>query len=196
MRDNKELQNLTTEELGILFPIHIVPYDGKWKSIFNKEADLIKKSLGPEIALRAEHFGSTAIAGLSSKPVIDILVEIPPLTEELKEIVIQIMSQLEYTFIWRTDDPVPYMNFVKGYAITGFQGQIFHIHMGDKTHSLWDRLFFRDYLILKPEVAREYEQLKITLAEIYKYDRDGYTKGKEEYVNRVTKIAKNEIGNR
>lgn len=188
----RKLKDLTTKELGKLFPIIIVPHDNKWKDIFKSEEELIRKILGKEIALRVEHFGSTAIEGLSSKPTIDILVEIPPLTDELKNTVIQQMSKLGYHFIWRTDDLTPYMNFVKGYTFDGFQGQAFHIHMGDKTHSLWDRICFRDFLAKHSEVAKEYGQLKKTLADKFKFDREAYTKGKEEFVLRVTKIAKNE----
>ena len=194
IRDSRKLEDLTTDELGKLFPVKIVPYDKKWKDVFKTEAELIRKTLGQDLALRIEHFGSTAIEGLSSKPTIDILVEIPPLTEELKKTLIQKMSKLDYNFIWRTDDPTPYMNFVKGYTINGFQGQVFHIHMGDKTHSLWDRIYFRDYLIKNQEVAKEYGQLKMSLADKHKFDREAYTEGKEEFVKRVTKIAKNENG--
>lgn len=172
------LANLTTEELGRLFPINIVAYDKKWKDIFLNEAKLIRQTLGQEIALRIEHFGSTAIEGLSAKPTVDILVEIPSLTDELKETIIQKMTQLGYNFIWRSDDQTPYMNFVKGYTIDGFKGQVFHIHMGDRTHCLWDRIYFRDYLLKNKDVANEYEQLKKLLADKHKFDREAYTKGK------------------
>jgi GrpB-like predicted nucleotidyltransferase (UPF0157 family) len=53
---------------------------------------------------------------------------------------------------------------------------------------------FRDYLIRNQEVAKEYEQLKMTLADKYKFDREAYKEGKEEFVKRVTNITKNENG--
>ena len=186
----KSLENLTTEELGKLFPIKIVQYDKKWKDVFKTEAELIRKTLGQDIALRIEHFGSTAIEGLSAKPTIDILVEIPPLTDELKTEVVEKMKDIGYHFIWRTDEKIPYMHFVKGYTIKGFKGNIFHIHMGDKTHSLWDRICFRDYLRQNKKVAKEYESLKISLAEKFKFDREAYTNAKSEFVKRITEIAK------
>ena len=168
-KTRKELENLTTEELGKLFPIQIVPYDKNWVKIFNSESELIIKTLGENIILKIEHFGSTAIEGLSAKPTIDILVEIPHLTDMLKEMIIKKMKEIDYHFIWRTDEKVPYMHFVKGYTIDGFKGNVFHIHMGDKTHPLWDRIYFRDYLRLNIKVAEEYESLKISLAEQFKY---------------------------
>ena len=56
----------------------------------------------------------------------------------------------------------------------------------------WDRLLFRDYLIAHPSVAREYESLKRRLASSHSGDRVGYTRGKTEFIVRVTERAKRE----
>jgi len=141
LHEQNKLEDLTPEELGKLFPIEIVPYDKKWNENFRIESNLIQETLGENIALRIEHFGSTAIDGLSAKPIIDILVEIPTLSDNHKEIIIRKMKEINYHFIWRTDEKTPYMHFVKGYTLNGFSGNVFHIHMGDKTHSLWDRFW-------------------------------------------------------
>lgn len=188
------LENLSNIELGKLFPIEILPYNENWAKLFLEEQKNIIKALGEHVALRIEHFGSTAIEGLSAKPTIDILVEIPPLTDKIKTTVINSMKEIGYKFIWRTDERVPYMHFVKGYTINGFKGTVFHIHMGDKLHPLWDRICFRDYLRQNKKVAEEYESLKISLAEKFKYDREAYTDGKSEFVKRITEIAKHKNG--
>lgn len=192
MVKQKKLEDLTTEELGKLFPIQIVPYDKNWVAIFNLEKELLINVLGNNIALKIEHFGSTAIKGLSAKPTIDILLEIPPLTENLKEQIIKTMTEINYHFIWRTDEKIPYMHFVKGYTIDGFKGNVFHIHMGEKSHPLWDRIYFRDYLSKNKNIAEEYEKLKINLAAKFQHNREGYTEGKKDFVKRITKIALNE----
>ena len=82
------------------------------------------------------------------------------------------------------------MNFVKGYTIDGFCREIFHLHFGDKSHSLWDRIYFRDYLRQNKQVAKEYEILKVKLAEEFKFNRELYTNAKSDFVNRITAIAK------
>lgn len=192
--NNKILENLTPEELGKLFPIQIVPYDKNWVDIFNSESVLLKNSLGDKIAVKVEHFGSTAVEGLFAKPTIDILVEIPQLTDNLKETIIKKMTDIDYTFIWRTDEIIPYMHFVKGYRKDGFKGNVIHIHMGEKSHPLWDRICFCDYLRQNKKVAEEYESLKISLAEKYRYDREAYTNGKSKFVKRITEIAKHKNG--
>jgi GrpB-like predicted nucleotidyltransferase (UPF0157 family) len=184
-----KLDKLSNEELGRLFPIEIMHYDNNWPKLFRLEKNKIKKVLGNFIALRIEHFGSTAIKGLSAKPVIDILVEIPKLTDELKSNIIERMEPIGYNFIWRTDDAIPYMNFVKGYAENGYSGQLYHVHMGDKYHPLWNRLLFKEYLIKHENVAKEYVTLKKQLARKFKYNREKYTQGKSEFVKRITALA-------
>lgn len=186
----KKIEDLTVQELGELFPIEIVPYDKKWIELFSIESKIIQEALGENIALRIEHIGSTAIEGLSAKPTIDILVEIPPLTDELKATIIRKMKEIYYHFIWRSDEQTPYMNFVKGYTLEGFSGNIFHIHMGDNKHALWDRIYFRDFLRKNPVIAKEYELLKISLANQYRFNREAYTNTKGEFVKRITEIAK------
>jgi GrpB-like predicted nucleotidyltransferase (UPF0157 family) len=54
----------------------------------------------------------------------------------------------------------------------------------------WDRLLFRDYLIEFPEVAKEYEELKYRLIDEFPRDRVAYTKGKTDFILKVTGLAK------
>ncbi|HDZ62204.1 MAG TPA: GrpB family protein, partial [Nitrospirae bacterium] len=55
---------------------------------------------------------------------------------------------------------------------------------------LWDRLYFRDFLIDNKETAKEYERIKRKLAKKYKYDREKYTEGKTEFIMEITNKAK------
>lgn len=57
-----------------------------------------------------------------------------------------------------------------------------------------DEIYFKDYLHAHVEVAKEYEALKISLAEKFKQDRDGYTAAKAEFVQKYTELAKKEFG--
>ncbi|WP_051178482.1 GrpB family protein [Nocardia concava] len=52
-------------------PIVLAAYDPRWPTLFGEQADLIRQALG-ERALAVEHVGSTAIAGMAAKPIIDI----------------------------------------------------------------------------------------------------------------------------
>ena len=79
------------------------------------------------------------------------------------------------------------ISFNKGYTPAGYAEKVFHIHFhktGDN-----DEILFRDYLIAHPEVAKEYEILKLSLLPKYKNDRDGYTEAKSEFVLQIIKRA-------
>ena len=183
------LDELSTAELGQLFPIILSAPRTEWKDLFTKEKKKIITLLGDKLALRVEHFGSTAVPHLIAKPTIDILVEIPE-GEHIKNKIIEIMTSNGYSHV-----PGPkHLMIVKGYTPGGFKGQCHHIHMvPKKDDGFWDRLYFRDYLIANPSVASEYAELKKDLAAKYKHDRDEYTKAKTEFIKKVTRDAKNAL---
>ena len=60
--------------------IVVSEYDPNWPALFEQESIRIKKALG-SYALAIEHMGSTAVPGLPSKPIIDLLVGVPNLEE-------------------------------------------------------------------------------------------------------------------
>jgi len=184
----KSINDLSKEEIAQLFPVILANYDPLWAKLFTEEQLLISNALG-EIGLRIEHFGSTSIPNLTAKDTIDILVEIPD-EQGLNDEIIARMKNIAYDFMWQTDGEPPYMVFVKGYNTDGVKEQTFHIHMGPGHHKIWDRIYFRDYLIAFPEVAMQYEALKLALAQKYKYDRVGYRIAKTDFVVSVTDEAK------
>ncbi len=53
-------------------PIHLAPYEPRWPSEYARLAESIRRALGEKVLL-LEHVGSTAVPGLSAKPVIDIV---------------------------------------------------------------------------------------------------------------------------
>jgi len=54
----KTLGDVTTEEIGQLFPIEITPYDPNWPKLYEEEKQLIEKNINPSLVFRIEHFGS------------------------------------------------------------------------------------------------------------------------------------------
>jgi len=169
--------------------VEIVPYDAKWPEVFRVErATLLERF--PRIVRRVEHFGSTAVPGLSAKPIVDMLVEVTSLDETTAQIVPA--SEADgYDYLWRPtsgdDTPPFYAWFIKRNP----QGQrTHHIHMVERDFPQWEALLFRDYLIAHPSTARQYVDLKQRLAAEYRNDREAYTDGKGEFVRRITGIAR------
>ena len=170
--------------------VAIVPYDPLWPGMFAREKAHLQRCLPADLIGRIEHFGSTAVPGLAAKPVIDMLVEVCSL-DETKEQVVPVLEAQGYDYFWRPtwgDDVPPfYAWFIKRDAAGR---RTHHIHMVEPHFEHWQRLLFRDYLIEHPETAREYQDLKLRLSKDYPHDRVSYTKGKTDFIVRVTKRAK------
>ncbi len=117
-----------------------------------------------------------------------MLIEVSSL-KEVKKNVVPVLTALGYDYFWRPeiDSPPMYAWFIKR---DKDDKRTHHVHMVEANSSLWDRLYFRDYLREYPKVAKEYEELKITLAGQYPHDREKYTKAKTEFIVSVTKKAK------
>lgn len=185
---NDALHNMTTEELGKLFPIIIQEPSDKWTDLYQEEQKLIIDSFQQSDIIRIDHIGSTAIPGIKAKPTIDILLQVSKQIDTEK--IIDDFKSLEYQYIKQPKNPPPHMMFVKGYTFDGFKGQAYHVHVrysGD-----WDEIYFRDYLIKHKEVAKEYEDLKLELAEKFKNDRETYTDAKTDFIEKVNKLARKE----
>ncbi len=182
----EKIQRVIKEE------ITIVSYDSSWPEAFLKEKKHLLSSLPQDLLGRIEHFGSTAVPGLSAKPVVDILVEVNSLDEAKKRIA-PILEAEGYDYFWRptSGDDVPpfYAWFIKRHRSTMVRTH--HIHMVENHFTEhWDRLLFRDALIENPSLAAEYEELKVRLAAGSRYDRVAYTLAKTEFITRVTDQAR------
>jgi GrpB-like predicted nucleotidyltransferase (UPF0157 family) len=62
--------------------------------------------------------------------------------------------------------------------------------MAPAGHRIMDGLPFRDYLREHADAAKQYEVLKYRLAEEFRYDREGYTDAKGDFVRDVLRKAK------
>jgi GrpB-like predicted nucleotidyltransferase (UPF0157 family) len=178
----QKIEKLIKEE------IKIVDYNPAWIRLFEKEKTFLEEISPSELIVRIEHFGSTAVSGLSAKPIIDILVEVKSL-EETKKQIVPILESEGYEYIWRPtigNCPPYYAWFIKRNS-EGIRSH--HIHMVEADSELWNRLFFRDYLRDFPAEAKRYDTLKRSLAKRYAHDRVQYTKEKSEYIQAVTEKA-------
>lgn len=170
--------------------IDVVPYNPVWPRMFEQEKRHLQNCLPSVLIGRIEHFGSTAVPNMAAKPIIDMLVEVSSL-EEAKISVVPILESQGYEYFWRPthgdDGPPFYAWFIKRDAKGN---RTHHIHMVERHFEHWDRLLFRDYLIQFPAIAKEYEALKYQLVHNHPDDRAAYTQGKNSFIERVTRTAK------
>jgi GrpB-like predicted nucleotidyltransferase (UPF0157 family) len=179
----KELSEMTLEELWQLFPIVLTAHNPKWKEWYDDECAILHEILKNVGTTRISHIGSTAINGIWAKPIVDILIE----TSDRQDIDYEHDALLKkgYLCMSRSDERI---DFNKGYTKQGFAERVFHIHIrlaGDN-----DELYFRDFLNDNHAIAMEYESLKKSLWKRFEHDRDGYTNAKTEFVKRHTLAAK------
>ena len=141
--------------------------------MFEAEAERIERAC-EGLPIRLEHIGSTAVPGMSAKPVIDILAGRPPQSR-----------------------PAPYIAAIRqlGYEHKGAFGvpgreyfrrgspRSHHVHLVSWSSAVWEEhLLFRDLLRADPGVARDYEAMKRDLAIAYANDRRAYTDGKGPFI--------------
>jgi GrpB-like predicted nucleotidyltransferase (UPF0157 family) len=157
-----------------------------WPDKFEKEARKLKELLGGENIARIEHIGSTAIPGLSAKPIIDIAIGVLSLRNATR--FIPKLQKAGYTY-WDKNPKTDRMFFVKGLPPNGPRS--FHVHIMEiKGDEFPKRIFFRDYLRDHPEEVKKYDALKKKLADKYKEDREAYTEAKTEYISRILGVMK------
>lgn len=182
----KPLQNMPLEELWELFPIELSVYNPDWVNWADgeiKDLSVILSDFCPEL----NHIGSTAIPGILSKPIVDILVEVPE--DAAYGDIKAILESNGYICMAEDEKRI---SFNKGYTPNGYADKVFHIHVrrtGDN-----DEILFRDYLRNHPRTREEYELLKSSLLPEYRNDRDGYTAAKTLFVRRIMSAAEKERG--
>lgn len=184
----KALSDMTLEELWELFPIVLTEHKEIWNKWYAEEQKRLDSIFPPE-NIKISHIGSTAINNIWAKPIIDILVEIPKSLsmDRVKGLLIQngyiCMSEQRNR-----------RSFNRGYTSEGFAEKVFHLHLryeGDN-----DELYFRDYLNDNPLLAKQYEELKLSLWKRFKHDRDRYTLSKTSFIAEQTNKAKKYYGYR
>jgi len=163
-------------------PIIIVPYDPAWPDTFARLKDGIVAALGTTV-LRVEHVGSTSIAGLAAKPVIDIDAVIA--TEADIPEAIRKLAAVGYIHEGER-------GIARRHAFTQPSGlPVHHLYVCDaRSPELQRHIAFRDYLRSNPIEAARYGALKERLAMQFSCDRDGYTDAKSAFIAEALAVSR------
>ena len=161
-------------------PVEIAEYDPAWPMRFVEMRGQLAAALG-DLAIRIDHVGSTAVAGLAAKPVIDIQVSVPDVEDEyaFREAVEGLGFELRWTEPGhRYFRPPPGMP------------RLHQIHVCSHG-SAWGRvhLLFRDYLRAHPDVAGRYVALKHEVAAQHPRDRVAYNDAKAPFIDATLRDA-------
>jgi GrpB-like predicted nucleotidyltransferase (UPF0157 family) len=174
--------------------ITLVKYDYSWPESFTLEKLFIQSTLPKDLIIRIEHFGSTAIPGMTAKPVIDIMVEVTDLNEA-HSIIPNLFEPHGYDYFPRPSSDngkPPLIPFLTKWNRNNQRTH--HIYFLDSSFTkYWDRLYFKDYLIINEEVAEEYRILKENILKRNPSDRIAYTNAKTDFISKITAMAKTSL---
>jgi len=186
MSQPRKLSEMTREELWQLFPIYLVGHKDSWKAQYEKEKAFLSNLFEDLPSSIISHMGSTSIDKIQAKDIVDLLIEVDPQTG-LAPYMDRMKASGAYNLMASDETTADYN---KGYTPYGFAPEVYHLHFrlfGDNRE-----LYFRDYMNAHPELAKEYEKLKLGLWGKYEHNRDTYTEGKGEFITKYTEIAKKE----
>jgi GrpB-like predicted nucleotidyltransferase (UPF0157 family) len=156
-------------------PIELVAADPSWPARFERERKLLDRALAPWLTGGIHHVGSTAVPGLTAKPVIDILAGVESLDASRPSV--DALAALEYLYApYRTDE-------MHWFCKPSPARRTHHLHLvATGSPRYRDELAFRDALRADPQLAGRYAELKRCLAARYRTDREAYTEGKAPFV--------------
>lgn len=170
--------------------ILIEDYNPHWPELFAREADRIKCLLGAA-ALEIEHVGSTSVAGLAAKPIIDLLLVVADSAEENAY-----APPLQAAgYVLRIREPHWYQHRLFNGPDTDI-----NLHVFSSGCPEIDRMLtFRDWLRSNAAERDLYARTKLALAQNQWEDVQNYADAKtaiiEELLARALKGSKSSVGN-
>jgi GrpB-like predicted nucleotidyltransferase (UPF0157 family) len=152
----------------------VVAYDPTWPQLFERlKAPIWEAVQG--IAESVEHVGSTSVPGLAAKPIIDMDIVVAKRADV--PLVIERLARLGYVHVGDLgiEDREAFQN--------PHDSPRHHLYVCVRgAMALENHLKVRDYLRSHPEEAKLYGELKMRLADQYRYDLARYVVGKTDFI--------------
>lgn len=163
----------------------LMPYQPAWPGRFARLRTVLIGVFG-DVDVDVQHIGSTAVPGLTAKPVIDVLLGTPSLADI--EAVVPMLALHDYRYVSRYEADLPMRRYFVRDADTSTPRV--HVHGVVRGSPLWrEHLAFRDALRNDPALAARYQALKQALAARFAHDKAGYTAAKAPFIRAVIASA-------
>lgn len=157
--------------------IVLMPYNPDWRKRFLSMGQRLRRELG-DTAVRVDHIGSTAIPGMTAKPVIDLQVSVPSLVDVDAAGRLAALEPLGLEL--RTDDSDATRRYLsgdfRGLGLSTVQVRE-HGSFGQQVH-----LLFRDFLRTVRTAAGRFAEEKERLAGNTWITLDEYDEAKDELI--------------
>lgn len=161
--------------------VRLQPPDPAWAGRGSRAAAALDAALADWLTGPVEHIGSTAVPGLTAKPVLDFQAPVRDLADA--DAVAQVLApdgwHLVPAELEDRDDERLLIQAVGDHRVA-------HLHLMPAAAPAWsERLTFRNALRSDPSIAKAYAALKQDLAARLAGDREAYTDAKAEFVRDV-----------
>ena len=162
--------------------IRVVPYDPFWEVEYENESQKISGIL-KDILVEIYHIGSTAVKGLSAKPIIDIM---PVVTN------ISLVDKHNKEFVAIGYECMGEFGIEgRRYFRKGGDNRTHQIHIFEQSNrkDIDRHIAVRDFLRAHPDIALEYGELKMEPAYRVPEYIEGYCAGRDPFVKKLGKDA-------
>ncbi|QEE62177.1 GrpB family protein [Salinibacterium sp. dk2585] len=157
------------------------PHDDGWARVFAEHRQRIRNALGP--AVEIEHIGSTAVAGLAAKPIVDIVVAVSDITAEEDYLAPLLAAGYEL----RVREP--------GHRLVRTPARDVHVHLYEWGATAIDEyLLLRDHLRADADDRALYESTKRALMSRQWDDMNDYADAKTEVIQAIKARARKARG--
>ncbi len=169
--------------------VKLYEHEKEWEMEAQNTISRLKKILG-NVIKDIQHVGSTSIRSIKAKPIIDIAVAV----DDFNDILAYEKELKDNGFYYRPKtEPEGQLLFASGSIYDGTGDlQTHFIHVVHTNSMDWiNYINFRDYLNKTPSAAKEYENLKVSLALQAPVDsgREKYLRGKHDFIVRTLRKA-------
>ena len=157
--------------------VWVVPYREEWVQRFQAmKARIIEILLKVNIVCDIRHVGGTAVPGMCSKPIVDMLVTVD--REDLEKAVRTMADEIRC--LGECGRPGRYF-FSEGDT----EHDAVYIHLTTSGNQVTiDHMAFRDILLSCPDIRKQYAELKMQLAEQYPDNRAMYRLKKGVFIEK------------
>lgn len=156
--------------------ITLRPFDPAWRDRFEAERKTIQRALGERV-IAVEHIGSTAVPGLSAKPIVDILVVLR--TAEDLAACAGSLETAAYSLRVREDGHLMFRTPDRGV----------HVHIWTSSYDVDRHVLFRDHLRTNRADRQLYERVKVQLARREWADTNDYAAAKSPVIAEILRRA-------
>lgn len=160
--------------------VELVPHDPRWAQAARERASALAAAIGPAL-VAVHHIGSTAIAGIHAKPVLDLM----PVVRDLAALDARRGEVEALGYRWWGEYGLPGRRYCT-LSDAADERRLVHAHCYEAESAQAARhLAFRDYLRAHARVAAEYDAVKLRCRVRHPEDSHAYSDCKHAWIQRA-----------